>query len=144
MLDTGIYILKSQNIINNKIQKKLYISKGKKHYYNSKKAIDYYIDATVELLKNNEIEKNDGADLYHLAYIDRNDNDIFVTDDYKLRNLCNKISNGSAINVSKFIDIIDKSSNADLLEAIADTRNRRNLHGPYKTAEEAVAAMLSD
>jgi DNA-damage-inducible protein J len=34
--------------------------------------------------------------------------------------------------------------NADLLEAIADTRNRRNLHGPYKTAEEAVAAMLSD
>ena len=34
--------------------------------------------------------------------------------------------------------------NTDLLEAIADTRNRCNLHGPYKTAEEAVAAMLSE
>ena len=33
---------------------------------------------------------------------------------------------------------------ADLLEAIQDTRNRKNLHGPYKTAKEAVAAMLDD
>ena len=33
---------------------------------------------------------------------------------------------------------------ADLQEAIQDTRNRRNLHGPYKTAEEAVSAMLED
>jgi len=31
--------------------------------------------------------------------------------------------------------------NSDLHEAIEDTHNRRNLHGPYKTAEEAVAAM---
>ena len=37
-----------------------------------------------------------------------------------------------------------REPNADLLEAIADTRNRRNLHGPYKTAEDAVAAMLKD
>jgi len=29
----------------------------------------------------------------------------------------------------------------DLLEAINDTRSGTNLHGPYKTAEEAVAAM---
>jgi len=34
--------------------------------------------------------------------------------------------------------------NADLLEAIEDTRTRRNLHGPYKTAEEAIAAALED
>ena len=34
--------------------------------------------------------------------------------------------------------------NADLQEAIMDIRNHRNLHGPYKTAEEAVAAMLED
>ena len=34
--------------------------------------------------------------------------------------------------------------NVDLQEAIIDTRKRQNLHGPYKTAEEAVAAMLSD
>lgn len=27
---------------------------------------------------------------------------------------------------------------------VDDTRNRRNLHGPYKTAEEAVAAMLEE
>ena len=37
-----------------------------------------------------------------------------------------------------------RKPNADLLEAIHDTRNRRNLHGPYKTSEEAVAAMLKD
>jgi len=37
-----------------------------------------------------------------------------------------------------------RKPNADLIEAIQDTRNRRNLHGPYKTAEEAVAAMLDD
>ena len=37
-----------------------------------------------------------------------------------------------------------RQPNADLLEAITDTRNRRNLHGPYKTAEETVAAMLED
>ena len=37
-----------------------------------------------------------------------------------------------------------RKPNADLLEAIQDTRNRRNLHGPYKTAEEAVSAMLED
>jgi DNA-damage-inducible protein J len=32
----------------------------------------------------------------------------------------------------------------DLAEAVEDTRLRKNLHGPYKTAEEAVASMLSD
>jgi DNA-damage-inducible protein J len=37
-----------------------------------------------------------------------------------------------------------RKPNSELLEAIQDTRNRRNLHGPYKTAEEAVAAMLED
>ena len=33
---------------------------------------------------------------------------------------------------------------ADLLEAVMDTRLRRNLHGPFKTAEEAVASMLEE
>jgi DNA-damage-inducible protein J len=37
-----------------------------------------------------------------------------------------------------------REPNADLMEAITDTRKRRNLHGPYKTAEEAVTAMLED
>ena len=32
----------------------------------------------------------------------------------------------------------------DLQEAIEDSRKRRNLHGPFKTAEDAVAAMLED
>ena len=32
----------------------------------------------------------------------------------------------------------------DLREAIEDTRLRRNLHGPYKTAEDAVASMLEE
>ena len=34
--------------------------------------------------------------------------------------------------------------NADLIEAIMDTRKGCNLHGPFKTGEEAVAAMLAD
>jgi DNA-damage-inducible protein J len=34
--------------------------------------------------------------------------------------------------------------NAELREAIEDTRLRRNLHGPFKTAEEAVTSMLED
>ena len=37
-----------------------------------------------------------------------------------------------------------KEPNADLMEAIIDSRKNRNLHGPYKTAEEAVKAMLED
>jgi DNA-damage-inducible protein J len=32
----------------------------------------------------------------------------------------------------------------DLLEAIEDTRLRRNLTGPFKTAEEALASMLDE
>ena len=33
---------------------------------------------------------------------------------------------------------------ADLMEAIEDTRMRRNLHGPFKTAKEAVTSMLEE
>lgn len=33
---------------------------------------------------------------------------------------------------------------ADLLEAINDSRNRKNLHGPFDSAEDAVASMLED
>ena len=33
---------------------------------------------------------------------------------------------------------------SDLQEAIEDTRLCRNLHGPFKTAEKAVAAMLEE
>jgi DNA-damage-inducible protein J len=32
----------------------------------------------------------------------------------------------------------------ELMEAIEDVRLYRNLHGPFKTAEEAVASMLED
>jgi len=32
----------------------------------------------------------------------------------------------------------------NLREAIEDSRLRRNLHGPFKTAEEAVASMLEE
>ena len=39
-------------------------------------------------------------------------------------------------------DVKRRKPNVDLLEAIQDTRNRKNLHGPYKTAKEAVKAML--
>ena len=32
----------------------------------------------------------------------------------------------------------------DLREAVEDTRLRRNLHGPFKTAEEAAASMSEE
>ena len=32
----------------------------------------------------------------------------------------------------------------DLMEAIRDSRTGRNLHGPFSSAEEAVASMLED
>ena len=37
-----------------------------------------------------------------------------------------------------------RTAKPDLLEAIEDTRRRRNLHGPFPTAEAAVAAMLEE
>jgi len=33
---------------------------------------------------------------------------------------------------------------SDLQEAIEDTRLRRNLHGPFKTADAAVVSMLEE
>ena len=32
----------------------------------------------------------------------------------------------------------------DLVEAIKDSRERKNLHGPFETSEEAVRSMLED
>jgi DNA-damage-inducible protein J len=37
-----------------------------------------------------------------------------------------------------------RTPSPDLLEAIEDTRLRRNLTGPFKTAREAVDSMLQD
>ena len=34
--------------------------------------------------------------------------------------------------------------NPEMLEAMEDVRNRRNLYGPYNTAKEAINAMLED
>jgi len=34
--------------------------------------------------------------------------------------------------------------NDDLLKAIEDTRLRKNLHGPYETAREAIESMLEN
>jgi len=38
----------------------------------------------------------------------------------------------------------ERKPNAELREAMEDIRLNRNLHGPYKTAEEAVRAMLEE
>jgi len=37
-----------------------------------------------------------------------------------------------------------RKPNAELLEAMEDIRLNRNLHGPFKTAEDAVRSMLED
>ncbi|MDR0554822.1 MAG: type II toxin-antitoxin system RelB/DinJ family antitoxin [Treponema sp.] len=39
---------------------------------------------------------------------------------------------------------VRKTLNPETLEAMEDVRLNRNLYGPYKTAGEAVAAMLED
>ncbi len=36
------------------------------------------------------------------------------------------------------------AAGGSLRQAIEDTRNRRNLYGPFDTAEEALASMLED
>jgi DNA-damage-inducible protein J len=38
----------------------------------------------------------------------------------------------------------ERKPNAELREAMEDVRLRRNLHGPFKTVEEAMKAMLED
>lgn len=39
---------------------------------------------------------------------------------------------------------VNRRLSAESLQAIDDARSHRNLHGPYKSAEEAVRAMLED
>jgi DNA-damage-inducible protein J len=40
--------------------------------------------------------------------------------------------------------LVKHNADFSLAETISDTRNRQNLHGPYKSAEEAVASMLEE
>ena len=40
--------------------------------------------------------------------------------------------------------VSERKPNAELREAIEDVRLRRNLHGPYATAEEAVRSILEE
>ena len=37
-----------------------------------------------------------------------------------------------------------KTDSLSLQTAVSDSRNRTNLHGPFKTAQEAVSSMLED
>lgn len=37
-----------------------------------------------------------------------------------------------------------KTDSLSLETAVSDSRNRRNLHGPFKTVQEAVSSMLED
>jgi DNA-damage-inducible protein J len=39
---------------------------------------------------------------------------------------------------------IRRKPNAEMREALEDVRLRRNLHGPYKNADDAVTAMLEE
>ena len=38
----------------------------------------------------------------------------------------------------------DKKPNLELHEAMEDVRLRRNLHGPYKTVDDAMQALIAD
>ncbi|MDR2471429.1 MAG: type II toxin-antitoxin system RelB/DinJ family antitoxin [Treponema sp.] len=39
---------------------------------------------------------------------------------------------------------VNRALNTETIEAMEDVRLNRNLHGPYKTAKEAVAAMIEE
>ena len=41
-------------------------------------------------------------------------------------------------------DVRHKTDPLSLETAVSDSRNRTNLHGPFKTAQEAVSSMLED
>lgn len=52
-----------------------------------------------------DVERNDAPDLYHVAYL-RKDDDIFVTNDRKLNQLINDVFPGRAINFNEYISRI--------------------------------------
>ena len=49
--------------------------------------------------------------------------------------------NGVPFEVRRFSE---RQPNAELLESMEDIRSNRNLHGPFKTADDAVRSMLED
>ena len=57
--------------------------------------------------------------------------------------LAAELKNVSTLNHEKK-SAAEKILPLDLLEAIKDSRERKNLHGPFKTAEDAVKSMLED
>ena len=57
--------------------------------------------------------------------------------------LAAELKNVSTLNREKK-SAAEKILPPDLLEAIKDSRERKNLHGPFKTAEDAVKSMLED
>ena len=57
--------------------------------------------------------------------------------------LAAELKNVSTLNREKK-SAAEKILPLDLLEAIKDSRERKNLHGPFKTAEDAVKSMLED
>ena len=103
-LNRGINILKDMELINSKLEKEIYKRRGKL-YYQSNKVLDYYINVTIELLKDNEnlLKRNDASDLYYLLYLDRINGDIFVTDDGNLRDICNMVEKNSAISLEEYL-----------------------------------------
>jgi DNA-damage-inducible protein J len=63
---------------------------------------------------------------------------------YQKRKLQNGCNDASLENDELHFIVKHRAPKPDLLEAIEDTRLRRNLTGPFKTAEEALASMLHD
>jgi hypothetical protein len=106
-LNIGIKILEDRRLINSNVEKKRYMNRGKKAYYQLNEVLDFYINVTIELLKDNNkyLERNDASDLYYLLYLDRNNGDMFVTDDGDIRNLCNMIEKDSAISLEKYLSL---------------------------------------
>jgi hypothetical protein len=104
-LNTGISILKDYGKVNSKVEKEIFMKRGKKAYHQLNEVLDYYINVTIELLKDNnkDLERNDASDLYYLLYLDRSNGDTFVTDDGGIRNLCNLIEKDSAISLDEYL-----------------------------------------
>jgi hypothetical protein len=71
------------------------------------KSLDLFIKCKAKYIFNREILRNDNTDLLHLIYVNIKENDLFVTDDKKLRELIKSISNTSTINVNEYLEIND-------------------------------------
>jgi hypothetical protein len=75
------------------------------------KSLDLFIKSKTTSIKNREdVMRNDGVDLLHLLYVNKNNDDIFVTNDGNLRSIIKSVSDKSTITIEEYLVINDTLS----------------------------------